>query len=234
MTSAIVLAGGRATRLAGVVDDRPKALADIAGRPFLDWQFDYLAGQGVERVVLALGHLAQPVIDRYRGRYGALRIDHVIEPAPLGTGGAIRFAFAEAGLDAAYVLNGDSLAPFALALLDGDDEFSLAIREVDDASRYGSVRCEGDRIVAFGEKAAAGRGWINAGVYRIRRRALDRWPLPPSFSLERDLLAAHAAEMRPRAVRVSAPFIDIGTPESLRDAAQVIPAMFAAGIPRER
>ena len=227
MTSAIVLAGGRATRLAGIVDDLPKALADIAGRPFLDWQLDYLAGQGIARVVLALGHLAGPIIDRYRGRYGALRIDHVIEPAPLGTGGAIRFAFDEARIDGAYVLNGDSLTPIALSSLDGDDDFSLAIREVDDASRFGSVRCEGDRVVAFGEKQAAGRGWINAGVYRIRRRVLDRWPLPPSFSLERDLLAAHAAELRPRAVRVSAPFIDIGTPESLRAGAGVIPAMFA-------
>lgn len=227
MSDAVILAGGRATRLAGVVDDRPKALADIAGRPFLDWQLDYLAGQGVDRAILALGHLAAPIIDRYGNGYGPLRVDCVVEPMPLGTGGAIRHALTVAGSDVAYVLNGDSLAPVALSALDSDDDLVLAIREVDDVARYGTVVCAGDRVVVFGEKQAVGRGWINAGIYRIRRRVFDRLQLPPAFSLEHDLLASHAGALGVRAVRVEVPFIDIGTPSSLRAGSEVIPAMFA-------
>ena len=227
MRPVVILAGGRGSRLAGVVADRPKALADIAGRPFLEWQFEYLAMQGIGHVVLSLGHLAQHIVDRYGERHGRLRISYAIEPAPLGTGGAIRLAFRMAGIESAFVLNGDTFMPLPLDSLAGDDgdEMVIALREVPDASRYGSVRCDGDRIVAFGEKTAGGRGLVNAGAYRIDRRLFDRWALPEAFSLEHDILGEHAREIRPRSVVVDAPFIDIGTPESYVAAQSRIPAL---------
>jgi D-glycero-alpha-D-manno-heptose 1-phosphate guanylyltransferase len=226
---AIVLAGGLGTRLAGVVAARPKALAEIAGRPFLDWQLDYLTTQPIERVVLAVGHLADAIVERYGGRFGRLALDYAREREPLGTGGAIRNAMSRLTGDGAYVLNGDTIAAVPLRDLRGepDEDIVVAIREVGDASAFGSVVCERDRIVRFGEKRRAGPGFVNVGVYWIARRLFSRWKLPARFSLETDVLEAHAASLMPRAVVVDVPFIDIGTPDGYARAQTEIPRMLA-------
>src|ERR1700740_2891873 len=89
---ALILAGGLGSRLAGVLGDIPKVLAPVEGRPFLDYQLDYLMGEGVRKVVLSLGHRAEVVLAHLAQNKSAVPVETVVEPRPLGTAGAITFA----------------------------------------------------------------------------------------------------------------------------------------------
>src|SRR5215467_3650035 len=90
--TAVILAGGMGTRLRSVVADRPKVLAPVAGRPFLTYLLDQIAGAGIGSVVLSTGHLAEQFADVIGDRYRDMPIVYAHEEQPLGTGGAIRFA----------------------------------------------------------------------------------------------------------------------------------------------
>src|SRR4051794_33200535 len=106
--AAIVLAGGRGTRLQAVVSDRPKPLAPVAGRPFLSYLLDQIADAGVRRVVLSTGYLAEQFESAIGKVYRGVEIMYAQEKQPLGTGGAIKFAGALANADQLLVMNGDS------------------------------------------------------------------------------------------------------------------------------
>src|SRR5437870_1488543 len=105
---AVVLAGGMGTRLRSVVADRPKVLAPVAGRPFLTYLLDQIAGAGIERVVLSTGHLAEQFASVIGDHYRSIQIVYAHEERPLGTGGAIRFACGFTDADQILVMNGDS------------------------------------------------------------------------------------------------------------------------------
>jgi NDP-sugar pyrophosphorylase family protein len=109
---AVILLGGRGTRIAAQYPDRPKALVPVCGRPFLEWQLDWLRAGGITRVLLAAGHLAD-VLERHLAARPPDGLDLVLsrEPEPLGTGGALKFAEPLLASDPVLVLNGDSLAP---------------------------------------------------------------------------------------------------------------------------
>lgn len=109
---ALILLGGKGTRLSALFPDVPKALAPVAGRPFMEWQFDWLRGNGFTDVHLAAGHLADVLAAWLRQHPPeGLRVTMSVEPKPLGTGGAIRFAGDFLTGERFFVLNGDSLAP---------------------------------------------------------------------------------------------------------------------------
>jgi NDP-sugar pyrophosphorylase family protein len=221
--TAIVLVGGLGTRLGALTGDLPKPMVEVGGRPFLEHVVRHLAACGVERAILASGHRADAVEAHFGdgGGFG-LRIEHSREPEPLGTGGALRLAAARLPPSAAFLaLNGDSVLAIdpvpLLAELDGADG-ALALREVPDAGRYGSVELAPDgRISAFREKATgpARPGLINAGVYALRRSVLDDLPVDVPSSLERDVLPRLALSGRLRGRPYDAYFVDIGIPETL-------------------
>src|ERR1700722_20028216 len=96
---ALILAGGLGSRVAGVLGNLPKVLAPIEGRPFLDFQLDYLARTGVRKVVLSLGYRAEMVLAHLAETKSPLPIETVVEPRPLGTAGAIAFARPALGSD---------------------------------------------------------------------------------------------------------------------------------------
>ena len=109
---AVILLGGKGTRIAERYPDRPKCLVPVAGRPFLEWQLDWLKRNGVERILLAGGHKAD-ILEAYlfaRARDG-LVVSLSREPRPLGTGGALKFVEKLLASDPLLVLNGDSLVP---------------------------------------------------------------------------------------------------------------------------
>lgn len=230
MREAVILAGGLGTRLQDTVADVPKALAPVAGRPFLDWQREYLRRQGVGRVVLALGYRAEQVLAHVRATWHDLDVAWEIEREPLGTGGALRAAMRHVQGDSAFALNGDTLLLADLAALAGqhDEQVVIAVRAVADCARYGALEIADGRVIAFAEKGAHGPGTINGGVYWLRRDAFDGFALPAAFSFERDYLAAHVATLAPRAVRTDAFFLDIGTPDDFRRAQYLIPQALAA------
>lgn len=226
----VVLAGGLGTRLQGVLGDCPKVLAPIAGRPFLDHLIDRLAEQGARRLVLCLGHLAARVTTYLDARPpGVMKVKTVIEPAPLGTAGALRLARPELASDPVLVMNGDTfvdadLAAFAERHRLSGSGLSLLAVEVADAARYGRLELDAAGFVAsFVEKDPgwSGPGLVSAGLYLFSAAMLRRLDAMPGPSLERDFLQRQpAGTIRCDVVRGA--FIDIGTPESLAAAADVI------------
>jgi len=226
-----VLAGGLGTRLRGVLDDRPKVLAPINGRPFLDYLIDWLAGFGARRLILCLGHLSGTVTTHLAGRpAGPVEIVPVIEPAPLGTAGALRFARPHLRSNPVLVLNGDTFFDVDLGLFADRHRAtaplaSLLCAEIDDVSRYGRLELDEAGYVARFIEKDPGRGdpgLINAGIYLFSAALLDRIMAVDGPSLERDILQT----LGPGQIRADVrrgTFIDIGTPQSLATASEIFP-----------
>jgi NDP-sugar pyrophosphorylase family protein len=221
----MILAGGLGTRLRSVLPDLPKLLAPVNGRPFVRYLLDRLARSGVPEVVICTGHRAEQIraeLDRCPTPI-AVKFSH--ETQPLGTGGAVRQALRFTDADSFLVLNGDSatdceLQPFIAWHRQHGMPGSLLLTHVDDTSRFGTVVTdEKGAIQAFREKE--GRpvpGWINAGVYVLSRRLLEPLAEGQANSLEKDLFPQWLKQGL-GGYSVRARFLDIGTPESLAQAA---------------
>ena len=222
--SAVVLAGGLGTRLRSALGERPKVLAEVAGRPFLAHLLAHLSRCGLRHVVLATGWRSEEV-EAFAGdgsEWG-LSIGISREETPLGTGGAVRQSAALIRSDPFLVLNGDTfVAANPSLLLDfqlahGARASLLAVR-VPDRARYGALRIDAEgRVLGFSEKGLVGEGHVNAGVYALSRAALGFLPPGGPCSLENDLFPSLLGGGL-WALRVDVPFLDIGTPESLREA----------------
>ncbi len=222
----VILAGGFGTRIQPVLGDTPKLLAPIAGRPFIEYMFDWLKGYGARRVTLSLGHRAEAIKGHVAQRpKDRLEIRSVTESEPLGTGGAVRFALAGLDADTVMVMNGDSYVHADLGAFHADFSASgadvgLVLTEVEDIRRFGSVILNQDNsIEAFMEKdpGRSGRGLINAGIYMFRRAFLEGFPDQKTFSMEADVLANLEPSQR-RGFAGRYPFIDFGIPESYEEA----------------
>jgi D-glycero-alpha-D-manno-heptose 1-phosphate guanylyltransferase len=217
---AIILAGGLGTRLAPALGELPKALAPVAGRPFLDWLLQALAANGVTRCILSLGYKAEMVREHCGERCQGVELAYSIEETPLGTGGAIRRALPLVHEWPAFVLNGDTLAEIELAAmrrahLAAGARISIAAASVPDASRYGLLRIAGGRVAEFQEKQGAEPGFINSGCYLFNHDLFDGLDLPERFSFERDFLAPRIGQLQPLVFAGHGYFIDIGVPEDL-------------------
>ncbi len=215
---AIILVGGQGTRLRPVVSDVPKPMAPIRGRPFLAYLLDALEAQGFTEIVLAVGYLRDILMQTFGERHGRLRLRYSVEETPLGTGGAIRQAFAAVSGWPVFVLNGDTFLELnCAAMLDAHEaagaELTMALTHVADATRYGRVLTEAGRVTGFEPAGRPGPGLINAGVYLFAATAMAPAELPEAFSFERDFLVPHLSRLCPLAHAVSGYFIDIGIPE---------------------
>ncbi len=229
--TAVILAGGFGTRVQHLLPNLPKPMAPVAGRPFLEWVVRFLAQQGVRRFVLSTGYLAETIHDHFRSAKRTQRsVRCVRELTPLGTAGGFLQAVRESGESAPawLVLNGDSLVltslePLARALDGGDIDGALVGLPVPDTSRYGSISRKADgTLERFAEKVP-GRGWINGGVYLFRSSLLERFPDRVPLGFERDVFPALLEQgARFRIVAAEAPFLDIGTEETFRQAESFI------------
>jgi NDP-sugar pyrophosphorylase family protein len=226
----VVLAGGLGTRLRGVLGEgQPKILAPVQGRPFLDLMVEWMAAAGAGRIILSLGHLAEQVIAHLdRGRW-PLPVVTVIEPQPLGTGGALRYVLPSLRGDPVMVINGDTwldadLGAALAAHRQTRCAASLVCVKVPDGQRYGRIEVDAQGVVTrFVEKAPdPGPALINAGICLLSAPALARLGQSTGPSFERDVLAELPRGWLRAHVCESARFIDIGTPESLSQAGDVI------------
>jgi D,D-heptose 1,7-bisphosphate phosphatase len=222
----VCLVGGLGTRLGPLTRHTPKPLLNVGGRPFLDYLIDEARRFGLERLLLLAGHNADEVVRHYAGKVvGGLSIDVVAETAPLGTAGAL--ANAAHALDSVFFLaNGDSFFGFNwLALvpaLERDDwTMHLALASGVAGGRYGRVEVRGNRIARFLPKAESELS-INAGVYLVRRRILERIRTTPC-SLENDVLPQLASEGELLGLAAEGTFIDIGVPDDFSRAQQAMP-----------
>jgi NDP-sugar pyrophosphorylase family protein len=230
-----ILAGGLGRRLRTVVADRPKVLAPVHGRPYLTYLLDQVAAAGVGEVVLLTGYLSDQVQSALGRTYAGMRLDYSAEPDPLGTAGALRLALARLPRPNVLVLNGDSYCDVALTDFWSFHcrqaaNLSLVLTRVADSSRYGRVHLAPDeRIVRFEEKlAAGGAGWINAGVYLMKRSLIEEIPVDRPVSLEREMFPLWAGNKRCCGFTCAARFLDIGTPESYAEAEALLSARQAA------
>lgn len=226
----VVLAGGLGTRLQSVLPETPKILAPVGGRPFLELLLNWLESQGVRRVVLCLGYRAADVLAWLETHsFSNLRIQHVIEPEPLGTGGALANAIPVLSGHPVLVMNGDTMVhtdlnAFLAAHCAANAPASLLCVEVPDAARYGRVDIDaGGHVVRFMEKdaTASGTAWINGGFYLFGSQVMDVISKLSKGSLERDVLE----KLPPRTIhafRANGRFLDIGTPETFAVASEVL------------
>lgn len=217
---AVLLTGGLGTRLRSVINDRPKPLAPVAGRPFLEYVVRELAASGIRELVFAVGYRGEMIQEAFGdGSRLGVRISYAFEETLLGTGGAVRNAAPFLTDPYFFVINGDTFYRMdygALSRLRGERDLDLALvlRRVEDISRYGEAVLEDGRLARFNEKTGERRpGTINGGVYLMSRALLDEIP-PGKVSLEQDLIPAWMREGRRLGGMVSdGYFIDIGVPE---------------------
>lgn len=220
-----MLAGGFGTRLQAVVNDVPKSMALVNGRPFLEYLLDYLILQDVGRVILSVGYKREAIMDHFEDRYRGLAIEYSVEEEPLGTGGGIRLAMWKVRGPRAYAMNGDSLLRFDFKrLLDlhlaRHADATLALRKLSNTGRYGRVTTNRNRrITGFAEKdPEAGPGLINGGVYVIEKMFLMEPEFRGRFSIEKDCFEKYHVESKFYGLPVEGYFLDIGIPEDYRKA----------------
>ena len=226
---AIVLAGGLGTRLRSIVSDLPKAMAPVAGKPFLAYLLDTLIAAGFDSAILAVGYKGEQIRKHFGERYRSLPLRYSVETEPLGTGGAIKLAMGQVSATSVFVLNGDTYLELDYAAMmaahdEADAILTIAVHAVPDASRYGALDIDGGRIRGFFEKGHPGPRSINAGAYLFSRKLLNRYSLPRAFSFETDFLVPHVKELKPLAFQTHGVFIDIGVPEDYAGAQKILEA----------
>lgn len=229
-----VLVGGLGTRLGPLTATIPKPILPCGGRPFLGWLLRDFVRYGVTDFLLLTGHLSDEIERAVADIQAALprsaRIALSQEPERAGTGGAVFHA--RERLQQRFLLcNGDSLFDFNLANLladaavDGPDVTGrIVLRRLEDASRYGVVDLEQDRVTAFRERPSAGTGGtINGGIYLFGHSLMEH--LRPACSLEADVLPALARTGSLRGTLGQGYFRDIGVPDDFARAQTEIPAL---------
>lgn len=228
----IILAGGLGTRLRSVVNDVPKCMAPVAGKPFLWYLLKYLSHFDVERVVLSVGYLRDVIIDwidenGYEFPFG---FDYAIETTPLGTGGGIKLALGKCFSSDVIVLNGDTFFNVDLDELYGQHRLypasiTLALKPMECFDRYGNVRVNNNLIVDFEEKKYCDKGLINGGVYVINRLENLFNGLPDRFSFETNVLQPQCVKGNLYGIVQNGYFIDIGIPEDYERANTELPEL---------
>jgi NDP-sugar pyrophosphorylase family protein len=234
---AVILCGGLGTRLGDTVPQLPKALAPVAGRPFLDYVLTGLAAAGIHEVVLCTGHRSERIEAEYgRAAKCGLFVTYSIEHELLGTAGALRHAAPLIHANPFLLLNGDSLLEVDFKRLLAAHRASramatMALTHLAAPERYGTV-CLGSNgeVWTFSEKKATGNArsrhggtLINAGVYALDRKLLHMIPpAPPAVSLEHQVLPTLIGQGLFGYV-ADGFFIDIGIPEDYERAQKELP-----------
>jgi NDP-sugar pyrophosphorylase family protein len=222
---AAILCGGLATRLGPITQTLPKAMVEVAGRPFIDHQLDLLRRNGFGRVVLCLGHLGEQIQSHLGdGRRFGMTIDYCRDGDQLvGTGGALRRAAGLLG-ETCWVLYGDSYMDieYAEVLADFDhrpaDLAMMTVMRNDDRWDRSNAVFEDGRVMRYDKRnKTTSMRFIDYGVGLLRREALLRIPPDRAFDLA-DLYSALSAEGRLAGYEVFNRFYEIGTPQSLEEA----------------
>lgn len=222
---AIILAGGFGTRLKGIIDDKPKPMAPVNGKPFLEYLLSWLDNQEITHAILSVGYKSESVSDYFGNKFKNISIDYAFESEPLGTGGGILNAAKYSKSDNILILNGDTLFNIDLEKLYAihyakNAELTVALRKMEDGSRYGSVNIDEDnRIKAFTEKKEGlSNVLINGGVYLLNKLFFLKQSFPVRFSFEKDFLEAKYKNGYFYGTEFNDYFIDIGIPETYSQA----------------
>lgn len=222
---AIILAGGKGTRLPISAVDIPKPLIKVGSKPILQHQIDWLEKHGIGNIRLSLGFKAEQIIDYLAGRY-----EYLVESEPLGTGGAIKFASQDLKEDF-LVLNGDILTDLNLSEMLRNFKNSplqnmLAVYKIENAEGFGLVELSSDNILGFLEKPSReeleirDEKFINAGVYILSPMIFKEFS-QDNFLIEKEIFPKLASRGEIGAFVHNGFWLDVGTEERLRLARKV-------------
>lgn len=229
VTRAIVLVGGFGTRLKPLTDSIPKQMLPIVNRPMIEHVLEHLAAHGIDEAVLSLGYRPDAFQQAYPGaRHGSVRLTYAVEPTPLDTAGAIRFAADVAGIDERVVVcNGDVLTDLDITDLiarheAADAVATIALHRVEDPSAFGVVPTDAaGRVLEFVEKPAPGTAptdAINAGTYVLEAEVVAGIDPTRRVSIERETFPGLVGGGRLFAFTGDTYWIDTGTPANYRRA----------------
>jgi D-glycero-alpha-D-manno-heptose 1-phosphate guanylyltransferase len=210
---AIVLAGGKGTRLSSVISDVPKPMAKIKGKPFLCYLFKWLEKNGIDKAILAVSYKANAIEDYFGHKHGNIKTDYSLEEEPLGTGGAIKQALTHCQSENVFIINGDTLFDIDLHKLAAihNGALSIACRFEENADRFGLINLHDNKVVSYTEKKPNSSGLISGGIYLINRTLLHDYP--EVFSFETEAMPDLVDAGKVCGARYDDYFIDIGIPE---------------------
>lgn len=230
MTIALILAGGLGTRLRSAVSDVPKPMADICGRPFLEYLMTYWIGQGVSKFVLSVGYMSESIVNHFGNSFRCVPIEYLVETEPLGTGGALLSA--SRYLEEPFLLlNGDTFFDLKLSTLlefhrTKKSKLSFALFRANEADRYGGVVKDSSGRI---EQLVSNKGKVgalaNAGVYIVDPAVVktDEFVSKKKYSLEEDLIPFLLKSGCPMfGIECIGEFIDIGVPRDYFRAAEIL------------
>ncbi|HHW1543326.1 D-glycero-D-manno-heptose 1-phosphate guanosyltransferase [Campylobacter coli] len=213
---AIVLAGGLGTRLRSVVQDLPKPMAPINGKPFLAFVLEYLKKQGITEVILSVSYKYELIQEYFKDEFHGMKIHYNIEKELLGTGGAIKDAL-KLVKNEAYVVNGDTFFDIDLKkLVLNSSKICIALKQMQNFDRYGTVNVDEQGIVtSFEEKVFKKQGLINGGIYLLKKDIFDNFDLEKKFSFEK-FLQENFELLKIQTQIFNDYFIDIGVPQDYK------------------
>ena len=220
---AIILAGGKGTRLRELYPDTPKALIPINGQPFISWQLKWLASAGIHAVHVAAGYMASSVREWVEANTPAgMTITLSEEPEALGTAGGLKYVEKFIQTNPFVVVNGDTLLPmidwyqFMETHRLSSAAVTMAVTPVAQAGRYGTVEFDDSRLVsAFLEKKERAAGWVNGGLYIMNQETMRHITPDKALSLEEDVFPVMSWLRILQVYLADPPLLDMGTPHGI-------------------
>ena len=227
---AVILAGGLGTRLRSVVFDVPKPMANVLGRPFLEYLMDYWIAQGVSKFIVSVGYKRELIIAHFANSYRGITVTYVEETHPLGTGGGMLLA--SQNLKTPFLLlNGDSFFKVELHKLiefhkNKDSDWTLSLFRTNESDRYGGVEIDqNSQIHTFRSVKSDTNALANGGVYYINPKVISNsnFISGNSYSLEVDIVPKLIEKKRKFfGMEIDAQFIDIGVPKDYLEAQSLL------------
>jgi len=227
---AIILAGGKGTRLRSVVSDVPKPMAPINNRPFLEYQMDYWIKQGIEQFIISVGYKKEVIIDYFGDNYKIAKIDYVVEDQPLGTGGGFLLALKDVD-ENCLLLNGDTFFEVDLSLLnkihdENSSDWTMSLFRANESGRYMGIDVDKNGKILSLESGTDKIGRLaNGGVYLCNPSFIKKvgQNFVGKVSLEDELMPHFLQEQgRLFGVEFSGKFIDIGVPDDYYRASSIL------------
>ncbi len=216
---AIILAGGKGTRLKPLTDYVPKPLIPINNKPLIEWQIRYLKKFGIENIVIGTGYKSKQIEDHLerKANFG-LKIRFSIEKKPLGTGGAIKKAAKMIHGNSFLVLNGDIITDIDIGQM-YKKKNSIALVEL--KTKYGTVTIHDDKITEFREKKSVPNVWMNAGIYHLDRSIVEK--LPTNGAIEKTTFLKYAKEGKLHGIKFRDSFwFSIDSHKDLEDCSETL------------
>ena len=228
----IILAGGLGSRLQNLLPGIPKPMVPINGQPFLQYLLGYVNKFNPSRIILSVGYRHEQIISYFGDKFSGTDLIYSIEESPLGTGGAIRKSIQLSGSENVFILNGDTFFDVDLDQIekqhiDSQVDITIALKEMLNFERYGSLSVQDNRITNFIEKQFIEKGFINAGTYLLNKQQFLNISWPEKFSFEKDYLEKYVDKCFLAPYFAAGYFIDIGIPKDYLKAQEDFKKIFS-------